>query len=336
MTTTTRTAPLPGLSIFLFAHPDANPGAIYEKTLDAIALAERTGFETAWLAEGHFAPIGLPSALTLLAAATRTTSQIRLGTAVIPLVFDNPLRIVETAAVVDALSGGRLELGVGKSNGGGFSTTAFEAFGHSEDDREALYASALHELKKALSGSVRVGDDQLAVYPNPAALQSRLWQATGKRDTAATIAKAGDGLLLHRIAFDGETGPVQSALIDVFLENHDGETAPRIGVSRAVLVAENRADAVRLLEQDFVRHPDLYRAFAAGSPEEYLEKSNIAYGSPEQVTERLLADAAVVRSTDYLFSTALPTDSTEFADNLQLIADEIYPHLPVAASVAAG
>jgi len=331
--TTTETAPRRGLSIFLLTPPEQNAGVSYEKTLAAIELAERAGFETAWLAEGHFAPIGLPSALTLLAAATRSTSSIRLGTAVVPLVFDSPLRVAETAAVVDALSDGRLELGVGKSNGHGFSTTAFSAFGRSEDDRESLYAAAVAELKQALAGSVTVGGEELPVYPHPGTLADRLWQATGNRTTATEIGRAGDGLLLHRVAFDGDTGTVQSQLIDVFLDAFTADAAPRIGVSRALLVASSREEAVRLIEQDIERQPQLYRALNSSSPADFLEKSNIAYGSPEQVVERLLSDPALVRSTDYLFSTPLPIESTEFAESIQLIADEIYPHLPVAASI---
>ena len=327
-------APRRGLSIFLQTPPGPDAARIYGDALDVVELAERSGYETAWIAEAHFAPIGLPSALAFLAAAAQRTTTLRLGTAVVPLVFDHPIRLAETAAVTDYLSNGRLEFGIGKSNGHGFSTAAFAAFQLSEDQKDVLYDEKVAELKVVLAGTISSGDNELKVYPPPQPLISRLWQATATPANAEAIGRAGDGILLHRLAFEGETGPVQSALIDHYLDAYESDAPPRIGVSRSVLPASSRADALALITADFARNPRQYTGFGAGSPEEYFERSNVYYGPIEDIAERLNDDAAVTRSTDYLFSIPLQNDSREFHESLVAIADELYPRLPLGVAQA--
>lgn len=335
MTNSAQVPPRRGLSVFLQTPPADDPARSYDEAIDNIALAERYGYATAWLAEAHFAPIGLPAALTVLAVAAKRTSTIGLGTGVIPLVFDNPIRLAEHAAVTDALAGGRLELGVGKGNGHGFSTSAFEAFGLSEADKQALYDVNYAELKVALGGTIDAGEKQVHLYPPPQALLTRLWQATATTANAAAIGRSGDGLLLHRLAFEGDTGTVQSELIDHYLDAYRSEfdRAPRIGVSRAVLPAASKADALALIRRDFAENPRQYTGFGAGSPEEFLARSNVFYGEVDELVEALHADAAVVRSTDYLFSIPLPNGSPEFREALRVIADEVFPRLPLGAAV---
>ena len=68
-------------------------------------------FDTVWVRQRHLQP-GISSAVAILAAATQRTNRIELGTAVIPLGLENPLRLAEDLATVDILSGGRLNPGV--------------------------------------------------------------------------------------------------------------------------------------------------------------------------------------------------------------------------------
>jgi alkanesulfonate monooxygenase SsuD/methylene tetrahydromethanopterin reductase-like flavin-dependent oxidoreductase (luciferase family) len=100
--------------------------AVYRETLDLFTRAEELGFDGAWVRSYKFRrtggtpgfsfPGGLPSPFPFLGALAARTSRIRLGTAVVPLPLENVVRVAEDAAVLDALSAGRLELGV--SNGG--------------------------------------------------------------------------------------------------------------------------------------------------------------------------------------------------------------------------
>lgn len=73
------------------------------------------GFDSAWIAQHHFHEQegGLPSPLVFLAHVAAQTDRIRLGTAIITLPMENPLRVAEDAAVLDLLTDGRLEVGFG-------------------------------------------------------------------------------------------------------------------------------------------------------------------------------------------------------------------------------
>ena len=76
-----------------------------------IELGEQLGFDSAWVRHRHL-QYGISSPIAVLAAATQRTPRIELGTAVIPLGWENPLRLAEDLATVDVLSGGRLNPGV--------------------------------------------------------------------------------------------------------------------------------------------------------------------------------------------------------------------------------
>ena len=91
--------------------PRSDPAAGHETTLQVIELGEQLGFDSAWVRHRHL-QYGISSPVAVLAAATQRTRRIALGTAVIPLGWENPLRLAEDLATVDILSGGRLNPGV--------------------------------------------------------------------------------------------------------------------------------------------------------------------------------------------------------------------------------
>src|SRR3984885_14671948 len=97
------------LTIGLF--DEASPGQGHESTLEIIELGERLGFDSAWVRHRHL-QYGISSPVAVLAAASQRTSRIDLGTAVIPLGWENTLRLAEDLATVDILSGGRLNPGI--------------------------------------------------------------------------------------------------------------------------------------------------------------------------------------------------------------------------------
>src|ERR1700760_2286543 len=113
------------LTIGLFDGDDPGPG--HQTTLEIIELGERLGFDSAWLRHRHL-QYGISSPVAVLAAASQRTSRIDLGTAVIPLGWENPLRLAEDLATVDVLSGGRLNPGISAGPPRNY-----------EDVREALY-----------------------------------------------------------------------------------------------------------------------------------------------------------------------------------------------------
>src|SRR3984957_4918749 len=87
-----------------------NPGPGHQTTLEIIELGERLGFDSAWVRNRHL-QYGISSPSAALAAPPQRTRRIELGTAVIPLGWENPLRLAEDLATVDILSEGRLNPG---------------------------------------------------------------------------------------------------------------------------------------------------------------------------------------------------------------------------------
>src|SRR2546425_7721475 len=87
---------------------------LYADTLELAQVAERAGFDSFWLAEHHGASDGyIPALLPFLSAVAAKTTRLEVGTAVMLAPFHHPLHVAEDAAVVDAVSGGRLNLGLG-------------------------------------------------------------------------------------------------------------------------------------------------------------------------------------------------------------------------------
>lgn len=102
-----------------------NPSRLYGFTIEACQEAERLGADSAWFSEHHlFEDDYLPQPLTLAAAVAARTSRIRLGTAILIAPLHHPAEIAEQSAVVDILSDGRLDLGLGT----GYRVPEFELF----------------------------------------------------------------------------------------------------------------------------------------------------------------------------------------------------------------
>ena len=88
---------------------------IYEELLRQMELAEELGFDTVFFAEHHFSDYSvIPSPNLLIAALSQRTRRVRIGTLVNVLPFHNPVRLAEEVAMLDVLSGGRFEFGIGR------------------------------------------------------------------------------------------------------------------------------------------------------------------------------------------------------------------------------
>ncbi len=136
-------------------------GERYRLATEQIVRAEALGFESAWVAQHHFdeAEGGLPAPLVFLAQVAARTSRIRLGTGIITLPLENPLRVAEDAAVLDLLSGGRLEIGVGS----GGTPSAFAAFGQQSSERSSILERHLRVRARRLGGKPLGGSRQPAL-----------------------------------------------------------------------------------------------------------------------------------------------------------------------------
>jgi len=110
-----------------FENPFGDTARAFRESVDTIVHAEALGFEQVWLTEHHFNAFSVSaSLLPLLAYLAARTTRIKLGTGALLLPFHNPVRAAEDLATIDALSGGRLLLGVGR---GGPFPEQFKQFG---------------------------------------------------------------------------------------------------------------------------------------------------------------------------------------------------------------
>src|SRR5262249_38274889 len=95
--------------------PDGGVQRSYREMLDQVEYAEELGFDTVWLAEHHGSSYGtMPRPAIMAAAVAARTTRMRVGVMVSVLPFSNPVRNAEDWAMVDVLSGGRLDLGTGR------------------------------------------------------------------------------------------------------------------------------------------------------------------------------------------------------------------------------
>jgi natural product biosynthesis luciferase-like monooxygenase protein len=124
--------------------PELEGGAadVYARYLEQCEAAEAAGFDAVWVTEHHFDYFGglTPSPQTLMTAIAQRTQRLRLGCSVAILPLHHPLRIAEDFAVVDVLSGGRLEFGAGR----GMAAAGFEGY-------RVDYGTAQAHMKEALT-----------------------------------------------------------------------------------------------------------------------------------------------------------------------------------------
>src|SRR6266478_7099069 len=172
----TRTIAKPPLRLGFFTRllDQADAAERYRLATAQIIHAERCGFDSAWVAQHHFHEDegGLPAPFVFLSQVAARTTRIRLGTGIVTLPLELPVRVAEDAAVLDLLSNGRLELGVGT----GGNPSAFAAFGLDSAERADIFARNLDIVRNALAGGPLVGGDTL--YPPRPQLCGRIWQAT--------------------------------------------------------------------------------------------------------------------------------------------------------------
>ncbi|GAB3194396.1 LLM class flavin-dependent oxidoreductase [Nesterenkonia suensis] len=323
----------PRIGFFSRLLEDDDAASRYQYALEQIQHAERLGFHSAWVAQHHFSADegGLPSPWPLLGAAAATTSRIRLGTAVVTLPHENPIRTAEDAAVVDVLSDGRFEFGVAP----GASPDSLEAFGHGDADAREIFTETFSRMRAALRGEP-LGAAGFTLQPLPEGLDTRIWQATFSARGATRAGQAGDGVMLSRIQPGSTPGDLlsdqQNPLVDAYLANLPADAAPRILASRTLVVVDEQ-DRDRAARRARERVGALARRNlridpATLSDAELYEYTHTYFGTVEEVVERLAGDEVVARSTDVSVQVHSVDPGHELTlRSLELIATEVAPAL---------
>lgn len=347
----------------LFDWFDLRPGtslhALYDERIELVALAERAGFHGYHLAEHHGTPLGLcPSPNLFLSALARSTSSIRLGPMCWLLPFYEPLRLFEELCMLDQLSHGRLEVGLGR----GVSRHELGFYNLEVEETRPRFEEALDVLLSAIDASRDGGrlttagpyytyrDVPLVLSP----LQDPsppLWYPTSSLPSAAWAGSRH----LHLMGL----GPARQfrALVDAYRQAAEappvegiGRLNPhadelRVAMNRQIIVCDTDEEARRVLDAAFpawkanFAHLALDRKDASeasqGELRHYAARTDlpsllddgvILAGSPETV-RRGLADVVAAADLNYLACTfAWGAISSEQARrSLSLFADEVAP-----------
>lgn len=329
-------SPKPRLRIGFFTRLlDAVPAAErYRLAAAQVRHAEAWGFDSAWVAQHHFRAEegGLPSPLVFLAHLAASTRRIRLGTGIVTLPMENPLRVAEDAAVLDLLCNGRLELGVG--NGG--TPSSFTAFSLHHDDRAALFDRHLAVVRNAWAGQPLTGGDRL--YPAAPQLADRIWQATFSAAGGARAGRAGDGLMLSRTqprpagAPQASLAEIQLPVIDAYRQALPDGVAARVLASRSVFVADDRREARRQAEiglrRSALRLSTAERPLADAPLDTLLSAFDAHVGTPDEVLASLRADRTLAQATDLSFQVhSIDPPHGDILRSIELIATRVAPAL---------
>ena len=265
--------------------------------------ADALGYHSAFLVEHHFTGWTQVSAtlnlLTWLAARTQT---LRVGTAVMVLPWHNPVLLAEQAATLDLLSGGRLDLGIGK----GYRHTEFTGFCVPPAEAEARFDETLDVMIKAWTSVERFSHkgrfwqfENIVVEP-PSAQKPHppLWMAAGSVESIRKVAERGCNLLLDQFA--------QPEVIGERIAQFKNEVEARgrifnpmsVAVARDVYIARDAADKSAALERNArMRQRTIDAARAPGQSRgshvlAYTESASgneaaALYGNPDEVARKL-------------------------------------------------
>lgn len=322
------------LGFFTRLLDDTTPGERYRVAAEQIIHAEANGFDGAWVAQHHFHRDegGLPSPFVFLSHVAARTTRIRLGTGIVTLPLEQPIRAAEDASVLDLLSGGRLELGIGS----GGTPSSFTAFGFDSADRGAIYDRHLETFRTALAGSPLTGG--VTLYPPAPSLLERLWQATFSAGGGIRAGKAGDGLMLSRTQPRPKDQPnatlsdLQLPIVDAYLAALPREIAPRIVASRTLFVADDRDEARRYaasgLKRGAIALAKGGHVFPSDSLDDLIAATDTHVGTPDEVIESLSRDTTLDRVSDIVFQVHSVDPPHELIlRSIELIAAKVAPAL---------
>ncbi|MGQ4434273.1 LLM class flavin-dependent oxidoreductase [Streptomyces sp. SAS_260] len=314
------------LTIGLFDEADPRRG--HESTLEIIELGERLGFDSAWLRHRHL-QYGISSPVAVMAAASQRTSRIELGTAVIPLGWENPLRLAEDLATVDILSGGRVNPGVSVGPPMHYDQVKDALYPGTADSEDFSYERVrrLLDLVRGEPATDFSGVEGFEVFsdrvqPHSPGLGRRLWYGGGSTGSAQWAGEHGMNFLTSSVV--KAEGPdesrdfaeIQLSHIRTFRAHHPDGEAARVSQGLVVIPTDSASPEQRAKYEEFARKRTPRTASPQG-PARLMFAPDIV-GTSEEIAELLHAHAAFREIDEVAF--ALPF-TFEHEDYVQILTD---------------
>jgi len=333
---------IPAAGIILAGnYPEHDPRAGLEEALALVAYAEELGFQVAGVRQRHLER-GISSAVTFLAAATQRTSRIRLETDVVPLGYETPFRLAEDVATVDALSGGRLNVGISTSAPHG---DFLRALGRPDADASSDAFALIERFLEALEGHdlaaeplpTPYGPQVPRIQPHVPDLRERVWLGGGSLRSVRWAAESGLKLLLGNLGDAAIADTFEEAQAIHLAEYHSlfrGD-APEVAVERVILPTDSATAAQRA-------H---YASYASARAERTLQPVTVGsrrivfqrdlHGTADEIAERLASDPAFDGRTQLRVALPYAFALDEYRQILHDVRHAVLPLLvdPVPAAV---
>jgi len=333
-----------GTYYFFQAHPSYSHAEIIHRELEQMVWTEELGFDSVWLTEHHFIDYGLSvDPATLACAVASRTERIRIGLAAAILPFHEPLRLAEQMALVDIISKGRLDMGVGRGN----RPAEFRGYRVPQHENRERFEEALEILTRAWTRETFSFEGQYYKIPDvrviPKPVQKphpTIYQVCVSKESIENTALRGwpmlNSVLYGPLDKGGRSDAEKRWLLD------------RWGVSRHIYVAETDAQALEetkeaeMWYQESLRkfqiperiedaHPSLQPGFRAQA--ERLAKVNwndlvretVAFGSPDTVARHIetMRAMGIGQVLCWMNFGGLPQD--KIRRSMELFAREVMP-----------
>jgi alkanesulfonate monooxygenase SsuD/methylene tetrahydromethanopterin reductase-like flavin-dependent oxidoreductase (luciferase family) len=339
---TSRSPEEPDLQFGIFDHLDRNELPLREFYADRIRLTElydRLGFFCYHIAEHHVTPLGLASSPSVfLSGVAQRTGNLNFGPLVYTLPMHHPIGLIEEICMLDQMSGGRLQVGVGK----GISPIETAYFGVDPEVRQAMYLEALEIIRRGLTSKTLSYSGKYYTFKNvPMELEPLqkphppLWMGVASPQAAETAARTGCSFVCL------STAAQMRDMTDRYRAVAGDEVRGRkMGLGRFVIVAETDDEALRIARRTYPKwhahFHHLYRqhgksAVHGDRPADFDQIKDggrgIA-GSPATVV-RMLREQLAEAGANYFVGQFAFGDLSfgEAAASIELFAREVMPPL---------
>jgi len=320
------------LTIGLF--DEADPAAGHRTTLEMIELGERLGFSSAWVRHRHL-QYGISSPVAVLAAATQRTQRIELGTAVIPLGWENPLRLAEDLATVDVLSGGRLNPGVSTGPPMHFDDVKATLYPDTASAEDLSY-ERVARLLRLVSGQTAStfagaeGFEQFSsrVQPYSPGLRRRMWYGGASLASARWAGENAMNFLTSSVVRAEESedfAAIQLSHIRAFRAAHPDGPAARVSQGLVVIPTDSANAAQRAKYAAYVESR-LPRTASPQGPSRLMFAPDLL-GTSAEIAEALYAHAGFREVREVAFALPFSFDHDDYVQILTDTAGKLGPAL---------